>query len=111
MAADHPTTSLNYPNHAAASFRNVHLVDAPWDAYIAAPGDDPTLRETTFGGGRGLLSFRVDDGRRDDPRVRDHLDRIALLLLLQAGHVASTPSTWARPSLPTRAVRVGRGGP
>jgi transposase len=37
------------------------LVDAPWDAYIAAPGDDPTLRETTFGGGRGLLSFRVDD--------------------------------------------------
>jgi hypothetical protein len=24
MAADHPTTSLNYPNHAAASFRNVH---------------------------------------------------------------------------------------
>jgi hypothetical protein len=37
------------------------LVDAPWDASIAAPGDDPTLRETTFGGGRGLLSFRVDD--------------------------------------------------
>jgi hypothetical protein len=37
------------------------LVDAPWDAYIAAPGDDPTLRETTFGGGRGQLSFRVDD--------------------------------------------------
>jgi len=34
-----------------------------------------------------------------------------LLLLLQAGHVASTPSTWARPSLPTKAVRVGRGGP
>jgi hypothetical protein len=25
VAADHPTTSLNYPNHAAASFRNVHL--------------------------------------------------------------------------------------
>jgi hypothetical protein len=25
MAADHPTTSLNYPNHTAASFRNVHL--------------------------------------------------------------------------------------
>jgi hypothetical protein len=24
-------------------------------------GDDPTLRETTFGGGWGLLSFRVDD--------------------------------------------------
>jgi hypothetical protein len=39
----------------------VGLVDAPWDAYIAAPGDAPTLRETTFGGGRGLLSFRVDD--------------------------------------------------
>jgi hypothetical protein len=40
---------------------NHALVDAPWDAYIAAPGDAPTLRETTFGGGRGLLSFRVDD--------------------------------------------------
>jgi hypothetical protein len=26
MAADHPTTSLNYPNHAAASLRNVHLI-------------------------------------------------------------------------------------
>jgi hypothetical protein len=37
------------------------LVDAPWDAYIAAPGDDPTLRETTFGGWPGLPSFRVDD--------------------------------------------------
>jgi hypothetical protein len=23
-----------------------NLVDAPWDAYIAAPGDAPTLRET-----------------------------------------------------------------
>ncbi|CAM3599172.1 hypothetical protein NOGI109294_04695 [Nocardiopsis gilva] len=37
------------------------LADTPWDADIAAPGDDPTLRETTFGGGRGLLSFRGDD--------------------------------------------------
>jgi hypothetical protein len=37
-----------------------YLVDAPWDAHIAAPGDDPTFRETTFGGGRGLW-FRVDD--------------------------------------------------
>jgi len=68
------------------------LVDAPWDVYIAAPGDAPTLRETTFGGGRGLLSFRVDDDA-EMIHVRDHLDRIALLLLLQAGHVAYTPST------------------
>ncbi|WP_068691137.1 hypothetical protein [Thermobifida halotolerans] len=37
------------------------LADALWDAYIAAPGDAPTLRETTFGGDRGLLPFRVDD--------------------------------------------------
>jgi hypothetical protein len=29
------------------------LVDAPWDAYIAAPGDAPTLPETTFGGAGG----------------------------------------------------------
>ena len=43
------------------SYGQCWLVDAPWDAYIAAPGDAPTLRETTFGGGRGLLSFRVDD--------------------------------------------------
>ena len=40
--------------------RGLH-VDAPWDAYIAAAGDAPTLRETRFGGGRGLLPFRVDD--------------------------------------------------
>ena len=66
------------------------LVDAPWDAYIAAPGDDLTLRETTFGGGRGLPSFRVDD---DAEMI----------------HVFAV--TWARPWVPTRVVRVGRGGP
>jgi hypothetical protein len=41
--------------------RVVLLVDAPWDAYVAAPGDDPTLRETTFGSGHGMVAFRVDD--------------------------------------------------
>jgi len=41
--------------------RILHLVDAPWDAHIAAPGDDPAIRETTFGDGRGLISFRVDE--------------------------------------------------
>jgi hypothetical protein len=48
-------------NHEPGQPDRNALVDAPWDAYIAAPGDAPTLRETTFGGGRGLLSFRVDD--------------------------------------------------
>ena len=33
----------------------------PCCAAGSGPGDAPTLRETTFGGGRGLLSFRVDD--------------------------------------------------
>jgi hypothetical protein len=47
--------------HASPTSTSSELFDAPWDAYIAAPGDAPTLRETTFGGGRGLLSFRVDD--------------------------------------------------
>jgi hypothetical protein len=36
MAADHPTTSLNYPNHAAASFRNVHLSQPPIASVLAA---------------------------------------------------------------------------
>src|SRR5918995_1094905 len=58
------------------------LVDAPWDA--------PALRETTFEGGRGLLWFRVDDDA-------------------ETIHVFVV--TWARPWVPTRAVRVGRGGP
>ena len=39
MAADHPTTSLNYPNHAAASFRNVHF-------WRAARGDPYPTYET-----------------------------------------------------------------
>jgi hypothetical protein len=36
MAADHPTTSLNYPNHAAASFRNVHLDLTPSSVHLQA---------------------------------------------------------------------------
>jgi hypothetical protein len=32
MAADHPTTSLNHPNQAAASFRNVHLANGKLSA-------------------------------------------------------------------------------
>jgi hypothetical protein len=41
--------------------RMVDLMDAPWDAEVAAPGDDPAYREVTFGSGYGLASFRVDD--------------------------------------------------
>jgi hypothetical protein len=41
--------------------RVVELVDAPWDAVVARRGGDPAYRQTTFGQGLGLLSFRVDD--------------------------------------------------
>jgi hypothetical protein len=41
--------------------RVVELVDAPWDAAVMPPGDDPAYRRTVFGEGYGLLIFRVDD--------------------------------------------------
>lgn len=41
--------------------RILRLVDAPWDATLAAPGDDQAFREITFGAGHGLISFHVDD--------------------------------------------------
>lgn len=43
--------------------RVVDLVDAPWDASVMPPGDDPAYRMTTFGAGFGLLSFHVDDAQ------------------------------------------------
>ena len=30
--------------------RVVELVDAPWDAAVAAPGNDTAIRDATFGG-------------------------------------------------------------
>jgi hypothetical protein len=41
--------------------RVVDLVDAPWDASVLPPGDDPDFRMTIFGGGYALLSFHVED--------------------------------------------------
>jgi hypothetical protein len=41
--------------------RVLELVDAPWDAAIAAPGNNPAVRDITFGNGSGLLTFQVDD--------------------------------------------------
>lgn len=41
--------------------RAVEVADAPWDATVLPPGDDPAFRETTFGDGLGLLSFHVDE--------------------------------------------------
>jgi hypothetical protein len=41
--------------------RVVELVDAPWDAAVAAPGNDPAVRDATFGTGWGLLTFQVND--------------------------------------------------
>jgi hypothetical protein len=37
------------------------LVSEPWDAAVIPPDNDPAFRRTVFGGGFGLLSFRVDD--------------------------------------------------
>jgi len=39
----------------------VELVEAPWDAVVMPPGDDPAYRRTVFGAGWGLLTFHVDD--------------------------------------------------
>jgi hypothetical protein len=41
--------------------RVVELVEAPWDAVVMPPGDDPAYRQTVFGSGWGLLTFHVDD--------------------------------------------------
>ncbi len=45
--------------------RVAELVDEPWDAAVAAPGDDPASREAVFGAGRGFLSFRADDAAEE----------------------------------------------
>ena len=51
------------PNEAfdALLDRVVELVEAPWDAVVMLPGDDPAYRRTVFGAGWGLLTFHVDD--------------------------------------------------
>jgi len=41
--------------------RVVELVDAPRDAVVMPPGDDPAYRQAVFGSGWGLLTFHVDD--------------------------------------------------
>jgi hypothetical protein len=41
--------------------RVLELVDAPWDATVMPPGDDPAFRRTVFGTGWGLLTFHADD--------------------------------------------------
>lgn len=41
--------------------RVLELVDAPWDAAVAALGNNPAVRDVTFGSGSGLLTFQVDD--------------------------------------------------
>jgi len=41
--------------------RVVELVDAPWDAVVMPPGDDPAYRQVVFGSGWGLMTFHVDD--------------------------------------------------
>jgi hypothetical protein len=41
--------------------RVLELVDAPWDAAVMPPGDDPAYRRAVFGSGWGLLTFHADD--------------------------------------------------
>jgi hypothetical protein len=41
--------------------RVLELVDAPWDATVMPPGNDPAFRRAVFGTGWGLLTFQVDD--------------------------------------------------
>ena len=41
--------------------RILELVDAPWDAVVIPPGDDPAYRRAVFGSGSGLLTFYADD--------------------------------------------------
>jgi hypothetical protein len=41
--------------------RLLHLVGAPWDAWLVQPGGgEPKFRETLFGD-QGLLAFRLDE--------------------------------------------------
>ena len=49
------------PAFDALVARVVELVDQRWDATVAPPGGDPSFRWTTFGDGRGLVSFYLDD--------------------------------------------------
>lgn len=41
--------------------RAVELAQEPWDATVLPPGDDPSLRESTFGNGFGLIGFHVNE--------------------------------------------------
>lgn len=52
---------LPRPAFDALVTRVAELVEQPWDATVAPPGDDPAFRWTTFGDGLGLVSFYVDD--------------------------------------------------
>jgi hypothetical protein len=44
--------------------RVVALVDQPWDATVAWPGDDSFYRETAFGDGRGFIGFYLDEAAK-----------------------------------------------
>ncbi len=44
--------------------RVLELVEAPWDAAVMPPGDDPAYRRAVFGSRWGLLTFHVEDERR-----------------------------------------------
>jgi hypothetical protein len=57
--------------------RVVALVEAPWDADLMAPGEDPAERQATFGEGYGLLSFPRGRCRRVDSHLRHRLDWLA----------------------------------
>lgn len=53
---------LPEPAQDALRVRVVDLADAPWEnTTVMPPGDEPSLRETLFGSGSGLLAFHVND--------------------------------------------------
>ena len=63
LAAGATAKFHNLPEHArdALVARVADLVERPWDDVRLLPGADETFRGTTFGDGRGMLEFHVDD--------------------------------------------------
>lgn len=53
--------SLPAAGQNALVARAAELAEAPWDAAVLPPGDDPAFRIALFDDGRGLMSFHVDE--------------------------------------------------
>jgi hypothetical protein len=64
LAAGATAKFHNLPEHArdALVSRAADLIERAWDDVRVLPGGDQACRGTTFGDGRGMLEFHVDDG-------------------------------------------------